>query len=330
VNISFQNPELLLLLLVLIPVPYIIRKGYQRRSQSLHDFTSESINLSKRSLAVTIVAMLFLTTLLLQAAGPRRVLTGTDDNLSANFVFLIDVSRSMAARIDCDTTTRLDRAKSIMSKIVTDLPGASFGFTGFSGLSFVLSEMSYDRQYLLDVIQNGIFVEVIPLPGSDIANALYVVIEKKMQQPPVYEDVDYVILISDGDLASADVDAMDSVLPLIRDADIEVISIGMGAEEGVPIPTLDESQRCVAGQYERADGKEFYTHLVDTPLILAADETGGMYFHENEEDDLIDYLQSKLETTTANLPPQQTEEINWMLLMFSTISLSVLILLKRL
>jgi Ca-activated chloride channel family protein len=330
VNINFQSPELLLLLILLIPLPYIIRKGYQIRQNSLNAFTREVLSLTKRSRLVTIVAIIFLSTLLLQAAGPRRILTDPDNTLSANFVFLIDVSRSMAARVDCDATTRLDRAKVLMSQIVSDLPGARFGFAGFSGLSFVLSEMSYDRQYLFNIINNGIFVEVVPLPGSDIANALHVMIEKKQQQPQVYENVDYVILISDGDLATADINALESMSPLVREANIELISIGVGSDDGTPIPTLDVNNNCLDGQYERADGKEFYTNLVDASLREIADETGGEYFHESKQEEIIVYLKSKLESLTSNRPPQQTEDLNGILLAISTASLFLLILLKRL
>jgi hypothetical protein len=330
VNINFQSPELLLLLIILIPLPFIIRKGYQIRQNSLNAFTGEALNLTKRSRLATIVAIIFLSTLLLQAAGPRRILTESDNTLSANFVFLIDVSRSMAARIDCDEATRLDRAKVLMSQIVSDLPGARFGFTGFSGLSFVLSEMSYDRQYLFNIINNGIFVEVVPLPGSDIANALHVMIEKKREQPQVYEHVDYVILISDGDLATEDINALESMSPFVREENIELISIGVGSDDGIPIPTLDVNNNCLDGQYERADGKEFYTNLVDSSLRTIADETGGKYFHESEQEEVIVYLKSKLELLTSNRPPQQTENLNGILLAISTVSLFLLILLKRL
>jgi len=329
-NIDFQNPELLFLLIILIPLPLIMWKGYQIRQHSLRIFTGKSWNLSGKYLAVTMVVIIFLSTLLLQAAGPRQILTSTDKNLSANIVFLIDVSRSMAARIDCDARTRLDRAKTIISRVVTNLPSAKFSFASFSGLSFILSEMTYDRQYIMDIIHNGIFIEVVPFPGSDISNALHVIIEKKMEQPRVYEHVDYLILISDGDLAAEDIKALETTAPLVRDAEIEIISVGMGTDEGIPIPTLDKNQLCIKGQYERAEGKEFYTHLVETPLRKVSDATGGIYFHESEEDELRVYLMSKLEPLATNKPPLQTVDLNWIFLSLTSLSLFLFVLLKRL
>ena len=329
-NISFQNPHLLVLLLVLVPVIYFIHKGYQVRQRSLHDFTGEPVNLSGRSIWVSIISLIFLASLLLQAAGPRRILNPAEENLTANILFLIDVSRSMAAAMDCDTSTRLDRAREIMANILSDLPAAKFAFSGFSSLTFALSEMSYDRQYLMDVLENGIFIEVIPIPGSDLANALHVILEKKHGQPPVYADVDYVVLFSDGDFTTQDVEALDLVIPLVQESKLEIISVGMGSDEAVPIPTLDENRQCIEGQYERAEGKEFYTNLVEGPLNSIAEVTGGAYFHEDQENELLSFLNTKLKPLAGIQPPEQTEEFGQVLLLISTLSFLILVLIRRL
>jgi hypothetical protein len=328
-SLIFQNPQLLVLLIVLIPVGFYIRKGCNVRERVLKSFTGNFISHSTRYWIVLIASIIFLSSLLLLAAGPKRLLN-TEANLTANFIFLIDVSRSMAARVDCNDDTRLDRVKSIMTRIVSGLPGAGFAFSGFSGLTFVLSEMSYDRQYLLDLIANGIFIEVIPYPGSDIANAMHVLMEKKTRQPPVYAGMNNVILFSDGDIAEEFVDELYDLAPLLRDAEFEVTSIGIGSDEIIPIPTLDENRECITGQFERANGKEFYTNLFESPLRKIAEDTGGKYFHETQQNEIVEYLKTKLANDKNIIPPQQTEDASLVFLILSTLSFLALIAVRQL
>ncbi|NNE38221.1 MAG: VWA domain-containing protein, partial [Gammaproteobacteria bacterium] len=225
-DIEFQFPQLLLLILVVPVVIHLINRGYGLRESMLARFQGRKINLSLRSKLVPILCFFILVSLLLIAAGPRRVLNTNQQNLSGNIVIMVDVSRSMAARHTCNEMHRLDRAREIISTLVTEIPEAKFGFMGVAGLSFVLSELSYDRQYLFDLINHGLFVEVVPMPGSDLANAFHVLLEKKTAQPPVYESVDQVVLFSDGDITGQEAQALNEVVPLLVQADIEVNSVG--------------------------------------------------------------------------------------------------------
>ena len=184
--------EVLILAVLLLPVVYYIRAGYLNRERTLRSIGGSQVDFSSRSKILIVLSSIFLISLLVTAAWPTRALNPQADAQSADFVFLVDVSRSMAARTGCNVEMRLDRAKSLMADIVTELPSARFAFSAFSGLAFTLSEFSWDRQDLLNIIQNGIFIEVVPIPGSDISNALYMILEKKAGQPPVYEEVDYV------------------------------------------------------------------------------------------------------------------------------------------
>jgi hypothetical protein len=236
----------------------------------------------------------------------------------------------MAARQICNDENRLDRARNIISSIIMDIPEAKFGFMGVAGLTFFLSEMSFDRQYIFDVLNHGIFIEVVPMPGSDLANALHVFLEKKNGNPPVYDSVEQVILFSDGDITDQELQSLNEVFPLLVESGVVVTSVGMGEEEGVPIPTLDANRQCLAGQYERADGKEFYTHLLDSPLITIAENTEGKYFYESQEDDLITHLRSFLRRQPDGLPPAQTEDIRLPFLILLLLSLFCLFLIKRL
>lgn len=328
-EIEFQFPQLLVLILLVLPVIYFIHHGYVLREKILSRFDDSKINGTHRARLVSILSFSILATLLIISAGPKRVLNSGERNLSGNFVIMIDVSRSMAARQSCNDSTRLDRAKNIISDVISEIPEAKFGFMGVAGLTFVLSELSFDRQYIFDVINHGIFIEVIPMPGSDIANAFHVLMEKKIDQPPIYESVNHVILISDGDISEEEIKALNDVSPLMLQSDIVVHSVGVGNDDGIPIPTLDLNRQCISGQFERADGKEFYTHLLESPLISVADLTGGMYFHESQTEELIDALRSSLVENSALNTPRQTQDMRMPFILILALSLFCLLLVKK-
>jgi len=116
---------------------------------------------------------------------------------------------------------------------------------------------------------------------------------------------------------------------LLQDAEFEVISIGVGSDEAKPIPTLDENRECISGQFERANGKEFYTHLFESPLRKIAEDTGGKYFYETQQNEILEYLESKLVNDENIIPPQQTEDASLAFLILSTLSFLVLIAVRQ-
>ncbi|NNE39212.1 MAG: hypothetical protein HKN08_12975, partial [Gammaproteobacteria bacterium] len=111
------------------------------------------------------------------------------------------------------------------------------------------------------------------------------------------------VLLSDGDITGEEEQALGEVIPLLTQADVKVTGVGLGSNEAVAIPTLDPDRQCISGQYERADGKEFYTHLNETPLSAVAENTGGRYFHESQVNDLVLHLRNSLGNNSGNIAP---------------------------
>ena len=326
---TFQNPQLLILLVLLLPAALFIRKTYGKSERVLISLKEEARGLGRRSRAATVLSLVLLASLLVVSAGPRRYVVGPDESRSGSFVFLVDASRSMAARSACGDPMPLDRARALMAEIVTRIPAAAFSFTAFTELTFPLSELSHDRQYLLEIIENGVFTEVVPVPGSDVNNAIHVVLEKKLEAPPIYQAVDHVILLSDGDLPEDVLKDLDQALSGLRDANIKLTSIGVGGDEALPIPTIDDRGVCLEGRYERSEGREFYTHLFEEPLRYIAGETGGRYFHVSERDAILDHLRSHLKERPGYRPPVQTADVSYIFLVTATLSLFGLVALQR-
>ena len=326
----FQNPQILALLLLLLPAAWIMHSGSRKTARILAHFSGNAVSVSPvQSLAIQVLSLVLLASLLIVAAGPQRNLPRPDSSRSGKYVFLLDVSRSMAARASCDESMQLDRARSLMTNIIQTLPEAEIAFVPFTELTFPFTELSFDRQYLQEVINYGLFVESVPTPGSDIANALIVVAEKKTAQPPVYADIGHIILISDGDISEEANQQLVGTVPVLAQAGIKVISVGVGPAEGLPIPTLGAERECLEGQFERAEGKEFYTQLFPRPLQAIAEQTGGRYFAESEQNDLINYLRSTLVESPELHLPVQTQDISPLFLLIITLSLFGLVYLRR-
>jgi hypothetical protein len=276
-----------------------------------------------------ILSLLLLVCLLTVAAGPQRYLSRPETARSGHFVFLLDVSRSMAARASCDEPMQLDQARALMTDILGAMPQAEFGITAFTELAFPFTEPSLDHTYLQEVINYGLFVESVPTPGSDLGNALLVLAEKKTGQPPVYSRLEYVILISDGDFSDEVNQQLDTAVPVLNAAGIKVVSVGTGSVDGLPIPTLGKDRECLDGRFERAEGKEFYSRLFAAPLHLIAEQTGGRYFADTQEAELLDYLRSTLhEDADLQLPAQAIDISPWFLLL-ATLCLFGLVYLRR-
>jgi len=328
--VTFQNPQLLVLIILLVPAAYAIWiVGNQKSQRTLKAFSEDYSGLRKRTISILAFSLIFLACLLIIAAGPQRILVSREEQQSANFVLLLDVSRSMAARLDCDAPMRLEGAKAIMREIITGIPSSAFAIAAFSEISFPLTEFSFDRQYLLEVIEEDLFVEVVPISGSDIENALLVIAEKKTGQPPVYRQAEYVVLISDGDFSEQVNQKLANVVPVLQQAKMQVISVGTGSGPALPIPTLDENRQCMDGQYERAEGKEFYTQLFEEPLRFLAEQTGGRYFSDNEQSELVEFLRTKLKNVQGLKLPVQAEDMSAPFLIIATISLFGLALTHR-
>jgi len=326
---TFQNPQILILLLLLLPALYYLRAGSDKTARMLKHFSNAQPTSMLDRLAIPLLSLLLLTTLLIVAAGPQRYLSRPETARSGNFVILVDVSRSMAARASCDGTMQLDRARALMTDIVSAMPGAEFGITAFTELAFPFTESTLDHSYLQEVINYGLFVEAVPTPGSDLGNALLVLAEKKSEQPPVYARLDYVILISDGDFSDEVNQQLATAVPLLNEAGIKVVSIGVGSVDGLPIPTLDKDRECLDGRFERAEGKEFYTRLFAAPLQFIAEQTGGRYFVETQEAELHDYLRSTLHEDVDLQLPAQTVDISPWFLLLATLCLFGLVYLRR-
>lgn len=180
-----------------------------------------------------------------------------------DIIVAVDVSKSMMA--EDVKPNRLERAKRELKDLLDNLQGDRIGLVAFAGTSFLQCPLTLDYQAF------GIFLDyldpsLIPIPGTSIGNALETAVKAFPKEGRGSQSI---ILITDGE------DQEDSIKPLLqtlKDKKIRVFSIGIGKEEGVPIP--DET-----GLKKDESGNIVLTKLDSKSLDNLSKETGGFYIN---------------------------------------------------
>ena len=206
------------------------------------------------------------------------------------YAFLVDVSASMAARESPSAPSNLEIATAVMSELVAALPDAQIQIFSFAGLAFSITDPTSDANYLQAVIEDGVYVESVPAPGSNIANALGAVALAKTSDSRT-AGPSHAVLLSDGNQGAFDRPELERALQTVHQSDITVLSVGVGSEAGQRVPIMDASGG-FTGRFAQQSGQAFVSSLQAATLRDLAERTGGRYFHSADTDELIKYLQA--------------------------------------
>ncbi|MFH1809202.1 MAG: VWA domain-containing protein [Pseudomonadota bacterium] len=188
-------------------------------------------------------------------------------------VFALDVSRSMLARdVKPD---RLDRAKAEISTLVGQLEGNRLGLVAFAGTAFVQCPLTTDAA-ALRMFLSALDPEVVPQGGTALAKALRVA-ERLFQSSAAQAEHSgrhqgqVLVLITDGEDHEGEVVEAAKAL---KDQGVTVFAVGIGSEEGEPIPTFGENA-VVTGYLKDKQGKPVLSRLELGTLRSLSDAAGG-------------------------------------------------------
>lgn len=319
----FNFPQAFLLLLVFPLIFWILSKS-EKRTRKAADFYKGVAPPRTYFIIRSVLIFVFLGSLAVIAARPNIEFRKTGD-----FLFLVDVSRSMDARYSCGELTFLDRSKVLMRNVLRNIPEAKFGIIAFDRFAFPVSQMTYDHVYLNEVIDEGLYVGLFyQATRTDISNALSLVARKKNRLPDIYGGVRQVVLLSDGFVDGDYRRRMAAPLAELREADIEIISVGIGNPGETPLMDTEGSQ-CIDEQLE-LNGEVVMIPLRDDVLKHISGETEGQYFSEGETDRVVELLRGRMEDV-ASEEDDPTEaahgrDISWLFLLIASISLLGIIL----
>lgn len=174
---------------------------------------------------------------------------------------LVDLSPSMKA--EDIKPNRLTRAKYELQDFLKLLTGDRVGLIGFSGEAFVFVPLTTDYN-AFSLFLKELDSSLIPVAGTDIYSAIKKAVDSFEKQPSSEKTI---ILITDGE-DSVGLD--ESMIADIKAMGVKVFAVGIGTEEGAPVP-LEE------GQYKKENGKVVLSKLNEKELQNLALATGGGY-----------------------------------------------------
>ncbi len=264
-----RRPEVLfLLLLLLILVPVLVH-GFRSSLRTLKGFygtwRAESLReayLVKYFFAALGILIIFCGLVLALAGFHGEKQLEIRDYRGADIVFALDISRSMLCE-DVEPN-RLERAAAVARGIVEHTPEARFGIVVFKGEAVKTIPVTEDTAAInafLDILSPVL----LSAPGSNVQAALSCA---GAAFPDLENRRKIIILLSDGESLSGD--AEEAAL-MMEAEDIQVITLGVGTDEGGPIPLAD-------GEFVLdASGRQVITRMNRDILVRIAEQTSGEF-----------------------------------------------------
>ncbi len=183
-------------------------------------------------------------------------------------IICLDTSMSMNTR---DVTpSRLERAKLVLSDLISNLKSGRIGIISFAGDAYVQCPLTVDRN-AANIFLNILSVNSAPVPGTNIPSAIYKGIEIFRKRNSKYK---VLILLTDGENLEGD------VVKAAKEAKkegIKIFTIGIGTPSGEPIPILDKSGNVISYKKD-SSGNVVVSRLDERTLTEVANITGGKYF----------------------------------------------------
>lgn len=296
--LRFEHPEYLYWLLVipvLIAIYIFIRIINKRQFKKFADnkFLEFLIPLASRARSNT-KFILFILVITLGIFAAANLQTGSKmeevKREGIDMFFCIDISNSMNA--EDIAPNRLERSKQAINNIINQLRGDRIGIIIFAGNAYVQLPITTDYA-AAKLFLSTINTSLIPSQGTEIGSAINLAIKSFANS----ENSKAIIVISDGE----DHENGDAVKAAQEAAKlgIKIYTIGMGLEDGAPIPLYNQYGKRTGYKKDR-EGNIVITKLDDNMLRQIAEIGDGIYRRASNSnvglDEIIDEI-NKAEKT---------------------------------
>ena len=288
----FDNPSYLYLTLI-IPIVIIINWFYMAWRNKIQKYFSNnklldqiSPNRSNFKLNLKLVFELFVILFLIIALANPKI--GTElksiNREGVDIVFAIDVSKSMLA--EDVAPNRLTRSKRIISEIINSLSSDRVGIVAYTAQAIPQVPLTTDFASVKNFLQI-IDTDMLSSQGTSIDSALNLSVNFFDQNSDTNR---VLILISDGEDHD---DIPDSIIKLISENNINLITIGIGQEAGTTIPikidgTVDSYKKDI-------NGDVVITKRNSDFLLKIANSSKGEYIDGNNTEDALELVKTKLD-----------------------------------
>jgi len=288
----FDNPSYLYLALI-IPIVIIInwlymawRNKIQRSFSNYKLLDQISPNRSNFKLNLKLILELFIILFLCIALANPKI--GTElksiNREGVDIVFAIDVSKSMLA--EDIAPNRLVRSKRIISEIINSLSSDRVGIVAYAAQAIPQVPLTTDFASVKNFLQI-IDTDMLSSQGTSIDSALNLSVNFFDQNSDTNR---VLILISDGEDHD---DIPDSLIKLISENNINLITIGIGQEAGTTIPIKIDGT--IDSYKKDSNGDVVITKRNSDILLKIASSSRGEYIDGNNTEDALELVKTKLD-----------------------------------
>lgn len=288
-----ENPEYLywIWLVAAYPALFALYTWWQGKAQKRW---GDAVLLGKMSTGLskfkpwlkTIYITLALAFLVIALANPQvGTRTETVKRQGVDLVFALDVSSSMLA--EDIAPNRLEKAKYIIAKTLEKLGGDRVGIIAYAGKAYPVLPITTDYAAARMSLSSAT-PEFIPTPGTALDQAFDYSLKYFDPESPASK---VLVVLSDGEDHRNDWKVL--VNELLK-RDIRVISIGLGTEQGGPIPMKQGSS--VVGFKRDKDGEVVITRLDENSLREVANATGGAYVNGANTNQALEIISKTIST----------------------------------
>ncbi|QOR73687.1 Ca-activated chloride channel family protein [Cruoricaptor ignavus] len=231
--------------------------------------------------------MLYLAALLFLIFSIIDFLAGSEEAIAKqkvnNLVFALDLSNSMNAE-DVEPS-RLAQARNIITNSLDKFQNDRVGIVVFAGQAASVMPLTTDFAAAENYI-SAMETSVLKVQGTDFLQAVKTAAEKFKKIPPGARQV---ILISDGeDNEGNDAEAA----KLAKKEGIKIIAVGIGTEEGAPVPEYLYGQ--LMGYKTDMNGNTVISRRAVSALKEMAAATGGEYIDGNDMEQAVQKLAAEV------------------------------------
>lgn len=267
-----------LLLLLLLPLLGIIMVAYLKWKNTKKDAFAEARFqpelFEKKSAFSKILPLLYLLGTLFLIIAIVDVLSGSEEVKTKqkmnNVIFLLDVSNSMNAQ-DVEPN-RLDEAKNIIVNTMSKMRNDKVGIVVFAGEATSIMPLTTDFTAVETYI-GGVETSIVKLQGTDFLTGMKTVAFKFKD---IAKGSRKVVILSDGEDNESN---EKSAIKLANKEGISAITVGIGSEEGAPIPEYVFGQ--LMGYKTDMNGQTVISKRQVNALKNIAAQTGGTYVDGN-------------------------------------------------
>ncbi|MBN1878997.1 VWA domain-containing protein [bacterium] len=242
-------------------------------------------NLRYREISKVLMMMIALLAILTAMGRPQW---GTRQEIvhqmGIDLVLCVDTSESMRAQDVAPD--RLNKARSIINSLLSQLDGNRVGLVGFATTTRLHCPLTLDYRGLRSILDYCLTLG----PGTDIEAAVAACL-RVLQNSEARSRA--IIIISDGEDHGGNIE---KAIDMARSNGVRIYTVGVGTLEGSPIPEGDTGSQ----GYKKKDGELVWTKMEESVLVQLADKTGGRYFRASPEETEARILASEirnLETT---------------------------------